>query len=574
MASLSVAQARFLAHATEERLGRFARELGVAPRALRALRCGIATRADLDELRVGFAKGGRPTEALAFPEHDASGELVGFCFRASDGSKGTATGTRRGIVRSSRPEQPGPRMFVEGPSDAAAAETMFLSPIGRPSARSAVELVADMPDLDASELLVIADSDPAGLKGAEEFARALAERIQRGVSCVQLPEGTKDVRAHLVALGIDVEDVERCAAEGVRLLDRLRKRSRVFLPEKLTRCIAEIESRPIEWVLHPCIPLGKLSLLSGLPGLGKSLLTIDMGARATLGHALDGCEAPSGPVDVLFMSAEDDPADTIRPRLEAAGANLDRVYVTSCLDLEALDRMLDECPEVRLVFVDPIGAYTGHLNTHNDAQVRTLLAGFQKLAHERRIAIVLVSHRRKSDEGDAIMQPGGSAAFAAAARIVWMVLKDPSDEERRLLLPLKSNVGPDSSGFAYRVKADTADGPPRIEWESGRVTESADDVLARTRRMRSGEQGGGAMAQALAFLREQLDDGPRLASDVLEAAQAAGISNSTLTRARRELQVKARKRGMDVGWELFLPPRTPDSDAQAEGDQAPSQGEP
>ncbi len=273
----------------------------------------------------------------------------------------------------------------------------------------------------------------------------------------------------------------------------------------------------------------------------------------------------------MFLSAEDDPGDTIRPRLEAAGADLSRVHVTRCLDIDELARMLDECPRVRLVVIDPLSAYVGHVDSHKDAEVRTLLARFAELASDRGVAILFVAHLKKSPEGDAITRPGGSIAFVAASRIAWIVLKDPRDAQRRLLLPLKNNLGRDAVGFAFRIVSDGADDPPRIAWDPERVTETADEVLSRGRPRAERAGRGEALEQACEFLTTFLAGGPRPAADVMEGAEANAIGKPSLKRAKKKLGVIAEKEQgkLDGVWIWSLPPDQGDGATTTEGDQEP-----
>lgn len=233
--------------------------------------------------------------------------------------------------------------------------------------------------------------------------------------------------------------------------------------------------------------------------------------------------------------------------------------------------MLDELPRVRFVVIDPLSAYVGHVDTHNDSQVRTLLAAFAELASTRDVAILFVAHLKKSEEGDAIMRPGGSVAFVAAARIAWIILKDPADEQRRYFLPIKNNLGADALGFAYRIGSNGPESPAWVAWEEGRVAETANGVLARKNSERSGR--GEASKEAQEFLREQLGSAPVASAELFEAARARGISKSSLKRAGDSLGVRVRKRGMKGGWEWALPPRVHDGRTEAEGDQVDADNE-
>jgi hypothetical protein len=276
--------------------------------------------------------------------------------------------------------------------------------------------------------------------------------------------------------------------------------------ERLARleCYASIVPKPLRWLWRGRIPAGKVSLLVGDPDLGKSLITVDIAARIATGTPFpDGAPCELG--SAITLSAEDDPEDTIRPRLDAAGANVSRVH---CLrgvrvvlrdgtqtergfsleaDIVALEDAVKRTPDVRLIVIDPISAYLGNTDSHNNAQVRGLLAPLADLAARTGVAILGVTHLRKSG-GSAIHRIAESLAFSAAPRAVWVVAQDPDDERRRLMLRVKGNLSADPGGLAYRIEA--ADGIPHIVWEPGRVDLSPDEVIGgfESRDDRSGQQ--------------------------------------------------------------------------------------
>lgn len=572
MESLKDAAQRYRRNLTDAALAIAAQKLGVSQRSLRELGCGLATDAEMRARFVGFGEGEYPTQALTFPERDALGTVVGITYRAWDGRKGAALGSKRALVYSEKPPETAPVLFAEGPTDTAAGTTLFVYTVGRASCAGGEDLIAALPGVLDRAPLILADSDGPGLEGAKKLAQELANRWKRPVSWTTPPEGHKDLRAYVQALGLDVEDPERCAAAGERLIEELRARAKVVQPLGLTTCIADIEKKPLKWLLPPCIPQGKLAILAGHPGLGKSLVSIDFAARLSRGEGMQGERGPEGPVDVLLLSAEDDPADTVRPRLEAAGAVLERIHVSRCLDINDLVKMLDERPNVRFVVLDPLSAYVGQIDTHKDAQVRTMLAPFVELASDRGVTILFVAHLKKSEEGDAILRPGGSIAFVAAARIGWIVLKDPKDPQRRYCLPLKNNLGPDAYGFAYRVAAEGPDAPPRIAWESERVTETADAILAKSRPKVERAGRGESLEEAAEFLREFLADGAKPVVELWETAKANGIGKPSLKRAKKKLGIIARKMGMADGWEWTLPPDESKPGPEPEGAQPPPTG--
>jgi hypothetical protein len=257
-------------------------------------------------------------------------------------------------------------------------------------------------------------------------------------------------------------------------------------------CFASIVPKPLRWLWRDRIPAGKVSLLAGNPDQGKSLITVDIAARITTGTPFpDGAPCTLG--SVIMLSAEDDPEDTIRPRLEAAGADVSRAH---CLrgvrvalrdgsqsergfsldvDIAALEDAVRQVPDVCLIVIDPASAYLGSIDSHKNAEVRGLLALLAELVARTGVALLAVTHLRKA-EGTAIHRVVESLAFAAAARAVWGVAQDPQSDGRRLMVRIKGNLSADPGGLAYRIEAEN--GIPQIVWEPGRVDVPADDIIS------------------------------------------------------------------------------------------------
>jgi hypothetical protein len=288
----------------------------------------------------------------------------------------------------------------------------------------------------------------------------------------------------------------------------------------------------------------------------------------------DQCE-PGG---VLFLTAEDDPADTLRPRLEAAGADLTRVRIIdgvirgytgdgsskSCTfsledDLQALGAKLAELGTVAVVVIDPISAYLGDTDSHKNADVRGLLAPLGELAARHNVAIIGVSHMSKALGAKALMRVNGSLAFVAAARAAYLVTADPKDKTRRLFLPMKNNLGPDATGLAFRIEGATVDSvagclaTSRVVWDSEAIPMTADEAMQTENTQRSTS----AVDEAADWLRETLTEGPRPATGIFELAAVEGIGKKTLRRAREQLGIKPIKLGMKDGWIWSLPPKVP-----------------
>lgn len=334
--------------------------------------------------------------------------------------------------------------------------------------------------------------------------------------------------------------------------------------------LADVHSTAIRWLWPKRIARGKLSIIAGQPGLGKSLITIDMAARVSRGATFPDRE--SGPIasDVIFMSAEDDPSDTIRPRLDAAGADVHRVHMleskafidkesgqrrqksVSLADLPVLEDALSQFPDCRLLIIDPITAYLEGIDSHRNSDVRGLLAPLSSLAHKHDVAIVAVTHLSKCGDGgrSALERVSGSLAFAAAARSVWAVGPDRDHPSRRIVACAKNNLGPDSSGLAYTITP-TPDGVPVLTWEADPVETSADELLTPVDR--DHESSGSALQEAKEWLIAELSDGPVMASELRKRANRDGQSwHGAVRRAKTVLGIKPRKQGMD-GWVWELP---------------------
>jgi len=328
----------------------------------------------------------------------------------------------------------------------------------------------------------------------------------------------------------------------------------------------------VKWLWNQRIALGKLTLIAGDPGLGKSFLTLDLAARVSTGRAMPGDTWDNGqPMDrfpgtAILLSAEDDPADTIRPRLEAAGADLRRVAFVAGVrtgdalksfslreHLKFLRSMCKAEPETRLIVIDPISAYLGDEEGHSNTKVRNLLAPLAQLAQEFNIAVVAVTHLNKAGQGNAqsaIYRAMGSLAFTAAARTVHLITRDPEDPERRLMVPIKNNLGQDRTGFGFTL-ALTDEGDTAVHWEDHPTDESADALLDRlSRRPGSDAASPSKLDEAVGWLRERLSNGPVTSHTLYDDALAAGISQKTLNRARAAVQVKTIK--PDGVWSVTL----------------------
>ena len=351
---------------------------------------------------------------------------------------------------------------------------------------------------------------------------------------------------------------------------------------------SDVEPEAVDWLWNGWLAAGKLHLIGGAPGTGKTTIAAALAAVVTCGGLWpDGSRAEAG--SVVFWSGEDDNADTLNPRLRAAGANMDRVFTVDgvhegserypfdpAVHMDALRAALVQHPNVRLIVIDPVvSAING--DSHKNAEVRRGLQPLVDLAGEFRCALLGVTHFSKGTSGrDPVERITGSLAFAALARLVIVTAKqevEGEDPGRRLMLRAKSNIGPDGDGFVYDLKQGELPGysgvlASSVQW--GEVVHgSARELLA------GAEQPTNSHRDAASFLRELLAEGPMTAEDVFERAKAEGYSSDQMKRAKDRIRAKSSKEGYRGRWIWHLLPQisidglfdsgnTPSNDEHAE----------
>ena len=303
------------------------------------------------------------------------------------------------------------------------------------------------------------------------------------------------------------------------------------------RRMSDVEAAPVKWLWQDRIACGKIGIIAGEPGVGKSQITCMMAAMITAGRKWpDGTDAPQGPV--IVVCCEDDAADTFKPRLMAAGADCNKVILCDWIKkdgeqhhfdvgqhIEELADLVRKEGDVRLIVIDPISAYMGKADSHVVAQVRQSLSPIQAMAAELGPAVIMISHLNKGGNGagNAMSRVSGSGAYVAVSRSAYLVVKDPEDETecRRIMTPLKNNLGDGRTGFSYRLQ----------RWQSGEIVAShvvfdaepvsvqADALLQRTSGGRRDD--GVVLTEAMNFLRQELGGGPK-ASRAVDASARDG----------------------------------------------------
>lgn len=428
---------------------------------------------------------------------------------------------------------------------------------------------ADWTPLAGRDVVILPDHDEAGKHYAGDVAGILAKMTPAAtVRIVKLADAWPDLpaggdMADVVAAG---EDADTIKAKLARLVDKATPKP----AGPVLVCLADVEPREIKWLWPGRVPMGRITLLVGRPGEGKSFLTTDMAARITTGTPWpDGSDCPAG--SVILVSAEDDPADTIRPRLDAHNADVRKVHLLSAVrrlgedgqpyemlftlaDVAALEAALKALPDCRLIVVDPIGSFLGgNTDAHRDNEVRSVLAPVAKLAEKYGPAVLVVAHRRKSAGSIADDLALGSRAFTGIARAVWHLSRDNENKTRRLLLPGKNNLAPEGNGLAFTIAGD----PAVVVWERDPVAMSADDALAKENGFGGEDVKPGpqpeARSHAAEWLRELLKAGPMEVAKIKEEAKAAGYAWRTLHRAKDELGIRPYRERFGGNWTWKLP---------------------
>jgi hypothetical protein len=308
------------------------------------------------------------------------------------------------------------------------------------------------------------------------------------------------------------------------------------------------------FALDPYVPLGAVTIVAGLGGLGKTHFTIEAGARASRGQ-LHG-DLRGTPVGVVIATAEDALAQTMVPRLKAAGADLDRIAFVNVEtgftipdDLERLEEAMVARGDVRMVVLDPLIAFLPtRLDSHKDQHARVALAPIASLAERHQAAVLANMHLNKSAEAGALfLRVSSSVGFLNAARSAILVAEDPDDETARVVAHGKHNLSEPGDSLRFRIEAaevQRSDGQvvktSRIAWLGSSKHSTADLLRSDHRR--------DPRDNAEDWLLDQLREAPVLVSDLKAAADAEDHKWRTVERSKAELGIKAFRREVPGPW--------------------------
>ncbi len=320
-----------------------------------------------------------------------------------------------------------------------------------------------------------------------------------------------------------------------------RKKYALNETEQLSADYNSIESKNINWLWTGRIPLGMVTLIAGHPGTGKSFFTTWLAAKLSKGEVLPGPESKAHlkPCSTLLIAAEDDPEQTIKPRLEGNGADFSKVIsytepMKFSLDsVRTLERELDKNPDIKMIILDPLTAFLGSkVNYCKDPDVRLKLIPLKELAQERKIAVLGIVHFNKKEDADLITRIGGSMAFTGVARSVLGVSydnreTDGDNRDIRLLSSIKMNLDRKPDTLAFKIN-----GNLKIDFDPKPVMVDADTIFSRESRERKQKQGTSEI-----WLQNYLEENPgALSKEVVKAAREKGIPQASLYRAKSILE--------------------------------------
>jgi putative DNA primase/helicase len=454
----------------------------------------------------------------------------------------------------------------------------------------------DWAPLSGYNIVILPDRDEAGERYAVEVTRLLRELLPPamvGIIRLDEPRGERTPDGFDVADWIAARDSDEPETLATAIGAMADSASEMPFMTGVTGSVSEavegspiivnlatVERRPVRWLWPGRYALGKMTMLVGAPGGGKSFATIDAAARVTTGTLWpDGEPCMLG--GVVIANAEDDAADTIGPRFDACGGDSSQVNLLNLVrgrdksgkpadrmltlnDLSAIEAAVAATPDCRLLIVDPVGSFLGgKMDGHRDNEVRGVLAPLAMMAERRGVAVLIVMHTRKSAGGGADERAMGSRAFVGIARVVLHLLPDPQDAERRLLLPGKVNVARKAAGLAFRIVGDGESAAP--VWERDPIAMTADeayrasDDAAGASEESDDDEDTSALGEAVRWLARLLLKGPCLAGDRKKSesgtarceATNAGISIRTLDRAKTVLKVISNN--SPSGWMWRLP---------------------
>jgi putative DNA primase/helicase len=396
--------------------------------------------------------------------------------------------------------------------------------------------------LTGAHVVILPDNDKTGKEHAERAAKSLSGKAA-SIKIVELP----DMPEHG-----DITDFfkKHGKQKGLQLLEKLIDKTKEYgTKNPLFVCLDSVEVQEVKFLWRPYIPLGKLTLLQGDPGSGKTFIAANIAAAVTKGQPLPFGDMEHMQGNVIFQTAEDGLGDTIKPRMIQAGADCSKVFIIneSEAGLTLIDERLEQAIkqiQPRLLIIDPLQAYLGSkTDFHRANEVRPVLAHIARLAESYNMAVILVMHLNKGT-GKSIYRGLGSIDIPAAARSVLLAGSDSNNPDARAIVHIKSSLAPKGDSISYILDNNG------FSW-GGLSQLTAEDLL----NYKVPDSENNALEEAKEFLTDTLQNEALSAKDIFIMASKAGYSKRTIERAKRELNITVKKIGFgkDSQWIWRLP---------------------
>jgi RecA-family ATPase len=365
---------------------------------------------------------------------------------------------------------------------------------------------------------------------------------------------------------------KRLADQALENVDRLARQAEAAdKPGYTVRNLSQVRPERIEWLWPGHLPKGKSIVLDGDPGQGKSTVADDIAARVTTGSPWPDGSPGCSPANVILMSAEDGLADTILPRINAAGGDTSRIFALESVSgedgspmppmlpgsLPVIERAIAE-HDAALLVVDVLMSYLdGSVNSYKDQDVRAkVMTPLTSMLKRTGCTALLLRHLNKGIGGNAISRGGGSIGIVGAARAAFVIAQDKEDDTRHVMAPEKFNLGVMPKSLAYTLVPDSANGCARVQW-LGETDDTADALLNIPPETQE-EKDDRSTVQSFLVSYLETQGGDASASDVLKAGRAAGFDDSQIKNARhrcRDPRIVSRKSGgTGFGWVWAIEP--------------------
>jgi len=311
------------------------------------------------------------------------------------------------------------------------------------------------------------------------------------------------------------------------------------------RYYSSIVPQDIEWLWYPYLPYGRITVIQGDPGEGKTTFVLQVATKLSMGQPMPESDKPLSPQNVIYQSTEDGIADTIKPLLLSAGANCDRIAFIDdaryplVLDDERIEHAIHEC-KARLLVLDPLQAFiSADTDMHRASEMRPLMHRLSTIAEQTRCAVIIIGHMNKAIGTKGVYCSLGSIDITAAARSVLLIGRLKDEPMIRIMTQIKNNLAPEGRSIAFEIVSGGG-----VRW-IGYYDISADDLLSGTK-----QQDDSKLEQARALLREKLAQKPILCAEGYALCKRNGISSRTTETAKQLENIKSIK--LPDGWYWML----------------------